>query len=57
MRCLGVSATARASVSVYNEPSDIEALIAALYRAREVFALDGAGEAHAAAGAGRPGGG
>jgi cysteine desulfurase/selenocysteine lyase len=51
MRCLGVSATARASVSVYNDPSDIEALVAALHGAREVFALDTAGAAHAAAGA------
>ena len=42
MRCLHVSATARASVGVYNEPSDVDALIAALHGAREVFALDGA---------------
>jgi cysteine desulfurase/selenocysteine lyase len=40
MRCLGVSATARASVSVYSEPSDIDTLIGALMSAREVFALD-----------------
>jgi cysteine desulfurase/selenocysteine lyase len=40
MRCLGVGATARASVGVYNESSDIEALVAALHSAREVFALD-----------------
>jgi cysteine desulfurase / selenocysteine lyase len=42
MRCLGVGATARASVGVYNEPADLEALLGALRGAREVFALDGA---------------
>jgi cysteine desulfurase/selenocysteine lyase len=40
MRCLGVGATARASVGVYNESSDIDALLGALLAAREVFALD-----------------
>jgi cysteine desulfurase/selenocysteine lyase len=40
MRCLGVGATARASVGVYNDPSDIDALVGALLAAREVFALD-----------------
>ena len=40
MRCLGVGATARASVGVYNERSDIDALVGALLAAREVFALD-----------------
>jgi cysteine desulfurase/selenocysteine lyase len=39
MRCLGVGATARASVSVYNEPADIEALVHALLGARSVFGL------------------
>jgi cysteine desulfurase/selenocysteine lyase len=39
MRCLGVSATARASVGVYNEPPDIDALVEALIRGREVFGL------------------
>ncbi len=39
MRCLGVGATARASVSVYNEPSDIDALLDALLAGREVFGL------------------
>ena len=39
MRCLGVGATARASVGVYNEPSDIDALIDALQAGREVFGL------------------
>jgi cysteine desulfurase / selenocysteine lyase len=39
MRCLGVGATARASVGVYNEPSDIDALIDALLAGREVFDL------------------
>jgi cysteine desulfurase / selenocysteine lyase len=39
MRCLGVGATARASVGVYNEPSDIDALVHALQAGREVFGL------------------
>ncbi len=39
MRCLGVSATARASVGVYNEPSDIDGLIDALLAGRKVFGL------------------
>jgi cysteine desulfurase/selenocysteine lyase len=39
MRCLGVGATARASVGVYNEPSDIDALVGALLAGREVFGL------------------
>jgi cysteine desulfurase / selenocysteine lyase len=39
MRCLGVGATARASVGVYNEMSDIDALIEALMSGREVFGL------------------
>jgi cysteine desulfurase/selenocysteine lyase len=39
MRCLGVSATARASVGVYTEPSDIEALAEALLAGRDVFGL------------------
>jgi cysteine desulfurase/selenocysteine lyase len=39
MRCLGVSATARASVGVYNDASDIDALIDALSAGREVFGL------------------
>jgi cysteine desulfurase/selenocysteine lyase len=42
MRCLGVGATARASVSVYNQASDIDALVGSLLAAREVFALDAA---------------
>jgi len=42
MRCLGVAATARASVGVYSEPADVQALLAALHGAREVFALEGA---------------
>jgi cysteine desulfurase/selenocysteine lyase len=41
MRCLGVGATARASVGVYNEPADIDALVAALHAGREVFGLAG----------------
>jgi cysteine desulfurase/selenocysteine lyase len=39
MRCLGVAATARASVGVYNEPSDVDALVSALESGREVFGL------------------
>ena len=40
MRCLGVGATARASVGVYNDRSDIDVLVGALLGAREVFALN-----------------
>ncbi|HUA73203.1 MAG TPA: SufS family cysteine desulfurase [Solirubrobacteraceae bacterium] len=39
MRCLGVGATARASLSVYNEAADVEALAQALRGGREVFGL------------------
>ncbi|HXD56242.1 MAG TPA: SufS family cysteine desulfurase [Solirubrobacteraceae bacterium] len=39
MRCLGVAATARASLGVYNEESDVEALAQALVKGREVFGL------------------
>jgi cysteine desulfurase/selenocysteine lyase len=39
MRCLGVGATARASVGVYNDQSDIDALVSALQAGREVFGL------------------
>ncbi len=39
MRCLGVAATARASVGVYNEPGDIDALIDALIEGRRIFEL------------------
>jgi cysteine desulfurase/selenocysteine lyase len=39
MRCLGVGATARASLSVYNERSDVDALVTALLNGREVFGL------------------
>jgi cysteine desulfurase/selenocysteine lyase len=39
MRCLGVGATARASVGVYNEPRDIDALVDALRAGREIFGL------------------
>ena len=39
MRCMGVSATARASIGVYNDPSDIDALVDALLAGREVFGL------------------
>jgi cysteine desulfurase / selenocysteine lyase len=39
MRCLGVGATARASVGVYNEAGDVDALIDALIAGRQVFGL------------------
>ncbi len=39
MRCLHVSATARASVGVYNTPTEIDALLDALLAGREVFGL------------------
>ncbi len=39
MRCLGVGATARASVGVYNDTSDVDALIDALMAGLEVFGL------------------
>jgi cysteine desulfurase/selenocysteine lyase len=39
MRCLGVSATARASVGVYNERHDIDALVESLLNGRRVFEL------------------
>ena len=38
MRRLGVSATARASFYVYNDESDVDALVRALERAKEMFA-------------------
>ena len=41
MRCLGVGATARASVGVYSEAADIDALVGALIAGREVFGLGG----------------
>jgi len=39
MRCLGVGATARASLGVYNERADIDALIGSLQRSRGIFGL------------------
>jgi cysteine desulfurase / selenocysteine lyase len=39
MRCLGVGATARASVGVYNDQADVDALVDALQSGREVFGL------------------
>jgi cysteine desulfurase / selenocysteine lyase len=39
MRCLGLSATARASVGIYNTPADVDALIEALQAGREIFGL------------------
>ncbi|HTQ69404.1 MAG TPA: SufS family cysteine desulfurase [Solirubrobacteraceae bacterium] len=47
MRCLGVKATARASVGVYSETRDVQALLDALHGARELFALEGASPARA----------
>ncbi len=41
MRRLGVSATARASFYVYNDEQDVEALVASLRRAKEVFGAGG----------------
>ena len=41
MRCLGVGATARASVGVYNDHSDIDALLEALLTGLDVFGLGG----------------
>ena len=41
MRRLGVSATARASFYVYNDEQDVEALVASLRRAKQVFAGGG----------------
>jgi cysteine desulfurase/selenocysteine lyase len=38
-RCLGVGATARASVGVYNDPADIDALVEALRVGLDVFGL------------------
>jgi len=38
MRRLGVPATARASLALYNRPEEIDALAAALLRARQIFA-------------------
>ncbi|MEA1902433.1 MAG: SufS family cysteine desulfurase [Actinomycetota bacterium] len=40
MACLGVTATARASFYVYNEESDIDALIQGLRRAGEIFGVN-----------------
>jgi len=39
MRRLGVSATARASFHVYNTHEDVDALVAALLKARKIFGL------------------
>jgi cysteine desulfurase/selenocysteine lyase len=39
MRRLGVGATARASFYLYNTPADVDRLIGALHRARELFGL------------------
>ncbi len=39
MRCLGVGATARASVGVYNDRADVDVLVDALLTGREIFGL------------------
>jgi cysteine desulfurase/selenocysteine lyase len=39
MRCLGVGATARASVGIYNDAADVDALVDALLAGRAVFGL------------------
>jgi cysteine desulfurase/selenocysteine lyase len=39
MKHMGVQATARASLYVYNDNDDVDALAAALVRARDFFAL------------------
>jgi len=39
MRRLGVPATARASLGPYNDRSDVDALVAALLKARDVFEI------------------
>jgi cysteine desulfurase / selenocysteine lyase len=39
MRCLGVGATARASFHVYNSRAEVDRLVDALGKAREVFEL------------------
>jgi cysteine desulfurase/selenocysteine lyase len=39
MSCLGVAATARASVGVYNTAADVDALVEALRAGREIFGL------------------
>ncbi len=36
---LGITATARASFYLYNTPQEVDALVAGLYKAKEVFAL------------------
>jgi cysteine desulfurase / selenocysteine lyase len=48
MRALGVAATARASFFVYNEPSDVEALVAGVRRAQAIFGVDTRPRRHAA---------
>ena len=37
MQCLGVAATARASLALYNGPGDVDALVSGLRKVREVF--------------------
>ena len=40
METIGVPATARASFYLYNTTEDVDALVAGLHRAREVFGVD-----------------
>lgn len=51
MRHLGVSATARASVFVYNDPGDVDALIAGVRRAQSLFGVATASGRHVPTGA------
>jgi cysteine desulfurase/selenocysteine lyase len=47
MRALRVPATARASFFVYNEPSDVDALVAGVHRAQTIFGVDTGTRRHA----------
>jgi len=38
MECLGVPGTARASLALYNNEDDIDALVAGLHKVKQVFA-------------------
>ena len=43
----GVAATARASFFVYNDPSDVDALVAGVQRAQSIFGVDTRTQRHA----------
>ncbi len=47
MRALHVPATARASFFVYNDPSDVDALVAGVHRAQTIFGVDTGTRRHA----------